>query len=226
MSDPLLIYGATGYTGRLMTNAAVALGLRPVLCGRNEPKLRASAEPLGLEYRVAQITEPGQLAAALYGMAVVLHGAGPFSRTSRPMIDACLRAGAHYLDITGEVPVIEDLVHRDAEARARRIMIMPAVGFDVVPSDCLAAHVAGRFPGASRLAIGLSGLRFATRGSAKTLVEHAGCGVLVRRDGLITPVSPGALSRVFDYGSGPRREPEHQLGRRLVGLLHHGDSKH
>jgi short subunit dehydrogenase-like uncharacterized protein len=204
MSDPLLIYGATGYTGRLITAAAVALGLRPVLCGRNEAKLEASAAALGLEHRVAAITEPDRLAAVLCGIEVVLHAAGPFSATSRPMVDACLRSGAHYLDIAGEVLVLDALVRRDAEARARQIMIMPAVGFDVVPSDCLAAHVARRLPGASRLAIGLSGLRFATRGSAKTLAEHAGYGVLVRRDGLITPVPSGALSRVFDYGAGPR----------------------
>jgi len=205
MSDPLLIYGATGYSGRLITAAAVALGLRPILCGRNQVKLEAAAEPLGLEYRVAGLTEPDRLAVALCGIEVVLHAAGPFSSTARPMIDACLRAGAHYLDITGEIPVLEDLVGRDAEARARRIMVMPAVGFDVVPSDCLAAHVARRLPSASRLSIGLSGLRFATRGSAKTLAEHAGYGVLVRRDGLIAPVPPGALSRVFDYGAGPRQ---------------------
>lgn len=204
MSDPLLIYGATGYTGRLITTAAVELGLRPVLCGRNEAKLEAAAAPLGLEYRVASLTEPDRLATALCGIEVVLHAAGPFSSTSRPMIDACLGAGTHYLDIAGEVPVVEDLVRRDADARARRIMIMPAVGFDVVPSDCLAAHVARRLPTASRLVIGLSGLRFATRGSAKTLAEHAGRGVLVRRDGLITPVPAGALSHAFDYGAGPR----------------------
>jgi len=204
VSDPLLIYGATGYTGKLITAAAVKLGLRPVLCGRNQAKLEASAAPLGLDYRVAALTEPDRLAAALCGIDVVLHAAGPFSVTSWPMIDACLRSGAHYLDITGEVPVLEAAVRRDAEARARRIMIMPAAGFDVVPSDCLAAHVARRLPSASRLAIGLSGLRFATRGSAKTLAEHAGQGVLVRRDGVITPVPPGALSRAFDYGAGPR----------------------
>jgi short subunit dehydrogenase-like uncharacterized protein len=204
MSDPLLIYGATGYTGRLITTAAVALGLRPVLCGRNEAKLEASAAPLGLDYRVAAVAEPDRLSAALRGIEVVLHAAGPFSQTSRPMIDACLGAGTHYLDITGEIPVLEDLVRRHADARARRIMVMPAVGFDVVPSDCLAAHVARRLPAASRLAIGLSGLRFATRGSAKTLAEHAGYGVLVRRHGLITSVPPGSLSRAFDYGAGPR----------------------
>jgi short subunit dehydrogenase-like uncharacterized protein len=83
-------------------------------------------------------------------------------------------------------------------------MIMPGVGFDVVPSDCLAAHVAGRLPGARRLIFGLKGLRFLSRASAKTLAEHAVIGVQVRREGVLTPVVPGALQRSFDYGEGAR----------------------
>ena len=204
MSDPLLIYGATGYTGRLVTDAALALGLRPVLSGRDERRVAACAAARGLEHRAAALTDDERLTAALRDIVVVVHAAGPFSATSRPMIDACLHTGTHYLDLTGEIPVIEGLVGMNAAARRRRIMVMPAVGFDVVPSDCLAAHVARRLPQASHLMIGLSGLRFATRGSAKTLVEHAGVGVVVRRDGALHAVSPGALSRTFDYGAGPR----------------------
>jgi len=120
------------------------------------------------------------------------------------MVDACLRTGTHYLDVTGEIPVIEALAGRNAEARERRTMIMPGVGFDVVPSDCLAAHVAARLPAAQRLVLGLKGLRFATRGSAKTLAEHASYGVKVRRNGVITPVPAGSLQRAFDYGDGLR----------------------
>src|SRR5690242_4394080 len=102
MSDPFVIYGATGFTGRLMLDGALALGLRPVLSGRDEGRLGALAEQLGLEYRVARLGDPAALDEALRGMRVVLHAAGPFSETSRPMVDACLRAGVHYLDITGE----------------------------------------------------------------------------------------------------------------------------
>jgi short subunit dehydrogenase-like uncharacterized protein len=204
MSDPLLIYGATGYTGRLMLSGALALGLRPVIAGRNESRLAALSGPLGLEYRVARLADAAALDRALRDVRVVLHAAGPFSETWRPMVDACLRSGTHYLDITGEIPVIEALAGRNAEARRRKIMLMPAVGFDVVPSDCLAAHVAGRLPGARRLAVGIAGLRFATRGSAKTLVEHAALSVRVRRDGALAAVPPGALQRSFDYGNGLR----------------------
>jgi short subunit dehydrogenase-like uncharacterized protein len=119
------------------------------------------------------------------------------------MLEACLRAGAHYLDISGEIAVIEALARRDATARQRGIMVMPAVGFDVVPSDCLAAHVARRLPGAQRLVLGLTGFSMLTRGSAKTLVEAVDAGV-VRRGGAITRLPLGSRERRFDYGDGPR----------------------
>jgi short subunit dehydrogenase-like uncharacterized protein len=202
--DPLMIYGASGFTGRLITRRLTRLGVRPLLCGRSRPKLAAVAEPLGLEYRIANLADEHALDRALGDVDVVLHAAGPFSATSRPMVDACLRTRTHYVDISGEIPVIEDLARRDTEARARKTMIMPGAGFDVVPSDCLAAHVARRLPWATKLSLGLTGLAFATRGSAKTLVEHAGY-VAIRRNGVITRVVPGARERAFDYGAGLRR---------------------
>src|SRR5262245_9289082 len=135
MSDALMIYGATGYTGRLMVAEALALGLAPVLGGRDEAKLAGMAHELGLEYRVARLADSGRLGKALSDVQVVLHAAGPFSETAAPMVDACLRTGTHYLDITGEMVVIEALAQHHAEFRRHGLMLMPAVGFDVVPSD-------------------------------------------------------------------------------------------
>ncbi len=203
MSDPLMIYGATGFSGRLILHEALRRGLRPILGGRDAGKLAAIAEPLGLTFRTVPLTDPGRLDAALRDLRVVLHAAGPFSETSAPMVHACLRTGTHYLDVTAEVRVIEALVQRDREARQRGIMLMPAVGFDVVPSDCLAAHVARRLPDARRLALGMAGLRASSRGSAKTLVEAANFGI-VRRNGVITPVPLGSLQEWFDYGDGAK----------------------
>lgn len=205
MPDPLIIYGATGYSGRLITCAALELGIRPILGGRDEAKLAAMAERFNLTYCVAELTDARRLDAALRDAAVVLNAAGPFSHTSTPIVESCLRSASHYLDITGEIPVIEALVRRDAAARAARVMIMPAVGFDVVPSDCLAAHVARRLPGASSLALGLTGLVSATPGSAQTLIEHGGYGVKVRRDGAIVSMPPAAATRCFDFGHGLQR---------------------
>jgi short subunit dehydrogenase-like uncharacterized protein len=203
MSDPLMIYGATGYTGGLIAREATARGLRPVLSGRDGSRVAAMAERLGLEHRAAGLGEPARLDAALDGMRVLLNAAGPFSQTAQPVVEACLRCGTHYLDLTGEIAVIEALARRDAVARQRKIMIMPAVGFEVVPSDCLAAHVARRLPGAQRLALGLKGLGSLSRGSARTLAEAAGVGV-VRRSGALARIPLGSLQRSFDYGDGPQ----------------------
>ena len=204
MSDPVLIYGAAGYTGRIIVQEALRLRIRPILGGRSESKLAPIAERLGLEYRIASLTEPHALDAALQDVRAVLHVAGPFSETARPMAEACLRTGTHYLDITGEAAVIEALAQRHREACSRRIMLMPAVGFDVVPSDCLAAHVAARLPSATQLSIGVRGMELVTRGSARTFMEHAGRGILVRRNGVTATVPPGSLRHDFDYGDGLR----------------------
>jgi short subunit dehydrogenase-like uncharacterized protein len=206
MSNRFLIYGATGYTGRLLAEAAHARGLCPVLSARDERRLAGVAGPLGLEHRAARLDGglDGKLDAALRGVRVVVNAAGPFAATSGPMVDACLRAGAHYLDLSGEVAAILAVARRDAAARARGLMLMPSVGFDVVPSDCLALHVARRVRGARRLSFGVSGLSLASRGSLKTLTGGAGRAVDVRRGGAIVGVPPGSLVRDFDYGAGPR----------------------
>jgi short subunit dehydrogenase-like uncharacterized protein len=204
MSGRLLIYGATGYTGRLIVAEALRRGLRPVLAGRKAAALAAMAEELGLASRTVSLDSPDRLATALTDVEVVLHCAGPFSSTAVPMLRACLRSGTHYLDIAGEVGSIEALAQRHAEARQHGIMVLPGVGFDVVPSDCLAAHVAQRLPRATRLRLAIRGLTFITRGSAKTFAEHAGQGIRIRRGGVLATVEPLALQRHFDFGDGPR----------------------
>jgi len=203
MAEPLIIYGATGYSGRLLTHAAVERGFRPVVCGRSAEKVEALASEHGLPHRVASVADPEQLRVAFDGATVVVNAAGPFSKTAAPILDACLAVGAHYLDITAEVPVIEAVAARHGELAARGIMAMPAIGFDVVPTDCLAAHVAHRLPDAERLSIAVTGLEFITRGSAKTLLEAVGGGI-VRRDGVVCSVPLGSIERVFDGDDGPR----------------------
>src|SRR3954451_12448817 len=134
--QPWIIYGANGYTGELIAREAVRRGHRPILGGRNASTIDALARELGCESRLFGLDDSGGVAAALQNVALVLHCAAPFVLTSAPMVDACLRAGAHYLDITGEISVFEAIVRRDAEAKARGVTLLPGVGFDVVPTDC------------------------------------------------------------------------------------------
>src|SRR5437763_343698 len=173
-----LVYGANGYTGQLIAELARERGERPILAGRSEDKVRPLAERLGLPWRAFDLDHPD-----LHDVQLVLHCAGPFSATSRPMVDACLAAGAHYLDITGEVEVFESVLARDAEARGRRIVLLPGTGFDVVPSDCLAALLHRQLPSATRLELAFAPPGRSSPGPIKLAVDALPRGGLVRRGG-------------------------------------------
>ena len=202
MPANFLLYGANGYTGKLIARLSKERGLRPVLAGRDKDAIEQLAAEHGLEHRVFALDEPEAIAAALREVAVVLHCAGPFSRTSKPMADACLKTKTHYLDITGEATVIETLAARDHEATAAEIMLLPCVGFDVVPSDCLAAHLKRRLPSATHLALAIMGMGRVSRGTATTMVENINRGGLVRRDGKLTGVPAAWKTRQIDFGRG------------------------
>ncbi|RPJ27005.1 MAG: saccharopine dehydrogenase, partial [Chloroflexi bacterium] len=144
-----LIYGSYGYTGQLILDLALKEGLHPSLAGRSEKKLRAQAEKYNLEYRSFSLNETTKLEAALSEVDAVLHCAGPFVHTFRQMAEACLRTKRHYVDISGEIPGYETLAGMDNQAKEAGIMLLPGAGFDVVPSDCLAAHLKQRLPSAT-----------------------------------------------------------------------------
>lgn len=203
MTTNFLLYGANGYTGTLITRLAVERGLKPLLAGRDREKISQLASELGLEHRAFALDDAAALDAALQESAAVLHCAGPFSHTSKLMADACLRTKTHYLDITGEIVVFESLAARDAEARAAGVMLLPGVGFDVVPSDCLATHLKRRLPSATRLTLAIQGLGRISHGTATTMVENIHRGGLVRRDGKLTPVPTAWKTRLVDFGQGP-----------------------
>jgi short subunit dehydrogenase-like uncharacterized protein len=201
----VLIYGASGYTGELVAREAHARGLRPVLAGRSEPRVGTLAGELGLESRTFDLHDAARLIRGLAGVRAVIHCAGPFARTSRPMVDACLAAGVHYLDITGEAVVFEALAARDREARQAGIMLLPGTGFDVVPSDCLAAHLKRRLPSATSLVLAFQATGASlSHGTATTLVENLQHGGLVRKGGVLTRVPSAWKIRSIDFGRGPR----------------------
>jgi short subunit dehydrogenase-like uncharacterized protein len=200
-----LLYGANGYTGRLIAREAASRGLPAVLGGRNAEAVAGLAQQLRMEHRVFSLDDPSAVDAGLSDMAAVLNCAGPFSRTARPVADACLRRGVHYLDVTGEMSVFEELAARDAGARAAGVMLLPGAGFDVVPSDCLAAHLKRLLPAATRLALGFRAVGRLSRGTATTMVENLPRGGMVRRGGVLTRVPLAWRTRTIDFGRGPVR---------------------
>jgi short subunit dehydrogenase-like uncharacterized protein len=199
-----LLYGASGYTGMLIAEEAVRRGHRPILGGRSAAKLRPLAEHLGLAMRIADLTDSAGLDRILDGVSLVLHAAGPFVHTSAPMARACLRSGAHYLDITGEVPVFERLFELDAAAGTAGIALLPGVGFDVVPSDCLACYVARQLPGATELEIAVTGTGGVSAGTTRSAIEQLPRGALVRRNGRLVAQRLGAGTRRVRFTDGQR----------------------
>ncbi|MBW3670279.1 MAG: saccharopine dehydrogenase NADP-binding domain-containing protein [Acidobacteria bacterium] len=203
VARPWMIYGAYGYTGELIVDEAKRRSLEPILAGRNRDRLEDFAAQSGLDSRAFSLDE--EFSGSLEGVAAVLHCAGPFSHTSRPMAEACLRTGASYLDITGEIGVFEAIMRRDAEARAAGISMIPGVGFDVVPTDCLAAQLKKQLPDATHLDLAFSSRGGGiSRGTLKTMIAGLGQGGAVRRDGKIARVPVAWDAREIQYDSGPR----------------------
>ncbi|HEX3659614.1 MAG TPA: saccharopine dehydrogenase NADP-binding domain-containing protein [Pirellulales bacterium] len=203
MLNDWLIYGANGYTGRLIARLAKERGLRPTLAGRSAQPIEKLAGELGLETRVFDLS-PDTLPTNLRGMRLVLNCAGPFVRTAPAMLAGCLAAGAHYLDITGEIEVIEQAAALDAAARQAGLTLMPAVGFDVVPSDCLAKALAERLPSATHLTLAFSDTGGVSPGTAKTVLLNAPQGGRARVDGRIVPVPVAWKSREIPFADRPR----------------------
>ncbi|WUH89901.1 saccharopine dehydrogenase NADP-binding domain-containing protein [Streptomyces sp. NBC_00433] len=199
-----LLYGATGYTGRLIARRAVALGMRPVLAGRSAAKVVPLAAELGLEHRVFGLQEAAAVRRALDGVESVAHCAGPFTRTALPMAAACVETGTGYLDITGEIDVFESLFALGGRAAAAGVTLLPGAGFDVVPTDCLAALLAARLPDATQLDLAFVTRGGASPGTVRTAVESAGDGGRIRSGGEIRTVPFGSRQVRAAFPSGAR----------------------
>jgi short subunit dehydrogenase-like uncharacterized protein len=202
MEKQFLIYGATGYTGKLIAEMAKKQGFSPLLGGRNPQKLKQLSKTLDLEYRAVALDNKTALLDVVSTMGCVLHIAGPFSGTAAPMVEACLEAQTHYLDITGEIAVFERHALLDEKAKSAGIMMLSGVGFDVVPTDCMAAYVQKRLPDADQLTLSVLGTGKVSPGTAKTAVESIKTGTQIRRDGRIVQ-SAAPLYRKIDFGQGP-----------------------
>ncbi len=201
MSNSFLLYGANGYTGQLITKIVHEYGLTPILAGRRKEALEPMAAALNTSYRIADLEDSAALDAALKDVSLVLHAAGPFKRTAKPMIEACIRNKKHYIDITGEIEVYEMAKKYDDAAKKAGIMIMPGVGFDVVPTDCIALFLKNKLPDATELKLAFASLGGRlSHGTATTMAEGMGRKSAARKDGKIVPVPLGHKGMMVDFG--------------------------
>lgn len=205
MSGQVLLYGATGYTGRLIAAKLAGSSIDVVLGGRNGNKLLPLARELGRPCRVFGLGPGEPIDNALEDIAVVLHAGGPFKQTASPMMAACIRTRTHYLDLAGEWPIFADAMNRSTAASVAGVMLMPGVGFNLVASDCLLALAAARVPDAAMLRLAISRPEIILRGTLRSLLDLTGADVWVRHGGDLRPVPAGHLYRDFDFGDGIRR---------------------
>lgn len=204
MSYRVLLYGANGFTGQLMATTAMPDGIAVTLAGRDRERVANLARHLGLPWLGFSLDDADLLRQILRDFDVVLNCAGPFSKTALPLAWACIQGGAHYLDVTGEPDVFLAMMRLSEKAEANNVMLMPGVGFVILASDCLAAHVAGCLPKAQSLRLGFSKHKLMSRGTFKTTMEQIAGRALVLRQGCLVTEPTGRLQHSFDFGRGQK----------------------
>lgn len=196
-----LIYGASGYTGKLIVELSVKKGLKPVLAGRTESKIKPLAEKYGLEHLVFGLDKVEEIVQIISEFPLVLNCAGPFSRTAKSMVEACLVAKTHYLDITGEIEVFEMIKSYDVQAKKSGIILMPGVGFDVVPTDCMAKYLSIKLPDATHLELAFTSVGGSiSHGTVTTMIESLGNNGFGRENGVMVSKSTGYKGKWIDFG--------------------------
>ncbi|MEY4538439.1 MAG: hypothetical protein RLZZ306_196 [Bacteroidota bacterium] len=196
-----LIYGASGYTGKLIAELSVKKGLKPVLAGRTESKIKPLAKQFGLEYLIFGLDNSEEVVQNIANFPLVLNCAGPFSRTAKTLVQACLRSKTHYLDITGEIEVFEMIKTHDSEAKINGVILLPGVGFDVVPTDCMAKYLSLRLPHASHLELAFTSVGGSiSHGTLTTMIESLGNSGFARENGIMVSKPTGYKGKMIDFG--------------------------
>ncbi|MFT3844216.1 MAG: saccharopine dehydrogenase NADP-binding domain-containing protein [Lacibacter sp.] len=182
--NKLLLYGANGYTGKLIARYAKDFQLIPVLAGRNENLISTLAKELNCEYRIFSLNHSAEIEQSLSDVQLVIHAAGPFANTAKQMVEACIASGTHYIDINGDIPVFELIKTYHSKAENAGVMLMPGAGFDVIPTDCCALHLKELMPDATHLQLAFIASRSQTsHGTATTMATRIGEKAVVRING-------------------------------------------
>lgn len=216
---PIVVYGATGYTGRLVSRVLASKGVAFAIAGRDRKKLSDLALALGKppEVIVAGLDDAAALEKMAARARVVLDCAGPFEKYGKPVQDAALAAKSHFMDITGEHSYMRATWARDAEAKARGVALINAVGFDVVPTDAaaaIAAEAAGAPIESVKIAFAAKGAR-PTQGTTRSMIALAHMGSLAWVNGKWVPEKVGAEKWTVDF--------QPPVGRRTVIAAPWGD---
>lgn len=224
---PIALYGATGYTGRLVAAELRRRGADFILAGRSQAKLeRLSGELGGAETRVAALDDPAALRGLLEPCAAVIAVAGPFQLHGEPVLRAAVETATHYLDTTGEQPFMRRVFEEfGAAASERGAALVTAMGFDYVPGDMIAALTAEGMGPLEELALAYSVEGFgASRGTALSAIGMLSGGDVEWREGRLAPASQKVSRGTFEFPApiGRQRMVRYPAGEHVTVPRHVG----
>lgn len=196
----LMIYGATGYTGRMAATYAKEAGFHIVIAGRDQIPIVKLASTLQAQYQVFTLEDAQEIAEALADVDVLLNCAGPFLHTAEPLMRASLKSGTHYLDIAAELDSYLLAEKLDEQAMLAGVMLLPGSGGSVAMLGCLAQHVVKRVsePQSIKIALHVSGTM--SRGSALSAAKNM-TDCLARVSEQLVKRNPHHIHE-FDFGQG------------------------
>jgi len=202
--DNFLIYGAYGYTGRLITEHAAKQGYTPILGGRDAAKTEMLAKQYELDFVILKANDPNKWNKVLSKVSLVLNCAGPFALTVKDIVPKCIEHKVHYLDITGEIDVFEYVESLGQQAKESSTILMPGVGFDVVPTDCLSTQLHAKLPTATHLELAFMGTSGVSRGTALSMARRFHNGGTIRENGKIKMVPLASEDKLIHFGEKDR----------------------
>jgi short subunit dehydrogenase-like uncharacterized protein len=200
----VMLYGCNGYTARLLLPQLLERGIEVVLAGRSRTPVERLGAQYGFPTRAFDLRDPRRVDRSIAEISLLINAAGPFCETAPPLIDACLRRRVDYVDLSGELSSIAYAARSGWMAADLGVMLLPAIGFDVAASDCLAVHLAQKLPTARSLMLAVSPSNALSRGSALTMARNAGNFIVTRRSGALKELRWHTRTRRLDFGEGER----------------------
>jgi len=185
MKRKVLLYGANGFSGKLILKEAQKQGVELVIAGRNKKEIKKASDEFNFPYRIASLDNDLEINDMLKDIDCLFNAAGPFSQTTKPLIKACIAMGIHYVDLSGEIDDYIAVHSHNKTAIENNVMLLPGVGFDIVPTDCLGLYTSKKIKDPSELNFYIKGFDDISSGTATTAIEAIGKGIRFRKDGKI-----------------------------------------
>lgn len=199
--NKLMIYGASGYTGRMVAEHARTHGIPLVLAGRSDQPLAELASKLGVEDRVFALDGEALIDRSLKDVAVMINAAGPFLRTAKPLMEASIRNDVHYIDTAAELDSYRLAEKLDAKATAAGVMLLPGGGGSVAMLGSLAGHAVTRAQEPRKISIAMHVSGGMSRGSAISAIENMTSETLARVNGELVAVANSIKKLDFGHGA-------------------------